>query len=448
MESKAVNGAEGGCKASLFPLSLIPSGLELVKMRQLVSFWFLLACTGSVWAVLFTSDFSVLQTRAPVNISRRGPTALQRAYAKYGIRSVLHLTPRGQQGSVINQPHNFAGFDNYPDDEYIATIGIGTPCQTLLVDLDTGSADFWVYSSETPLEDGRSNHSYYDPSKSTTSRKLAGYNYSITYGDGSFSSGDVYTDVVDFGGVKFATQSVEAAKIVSPDFLPDPYFDGYFGLGHDGGNQIKPNAQKTFFTNVAPSLTSPLFTASLNHLNAGVYDFGFIDPRKYSGPLRFFPSPAPPAGHGWWVVNATGYSVGSTKTLTSFVGGLLAIIDTGNTFLLLPQQYCDSYYAQASSVVNDPDYGYIYPCKAALPDLTIAIGDYQARIPGSLLQGANLNSTTCFTGLHSIPQAPNIPNAVFGDTFLKTTFTVFKYPPGGSASLGFATKPSGSSYVS
>ena len=47
----------------------------------------------------------------------------------------------------------------------------------------------------------------------------------------------MYADVVDFGGVKFSTQSVEAAKVVSSDFLPDPYFDGYFGLGHDSGNQ-------------------------------------------------------------------------------------------------------------------------------------------------------------------------------------------------------------------
>ena len=127
--------------ASLFHLSLIPSSLELVKMLQLLSFLFLLICTGSAWAVPFTSDFSVLQTRASVSISRRGPTALQRAYAKYGIKTSLHLISRGQRGSVINRPHNFAGFDNYPDDEYILAIGIGTPCQTLLVDLDTGSAD-------------------------------------------------------------------------------------------------------------------------------------------------------------------------------------------------------------------------------------------------------------------------------------------------------------------
>lgn len=97
----------------------------------------------------------------------------------------------------------------------------------------------WIYSADTPFGDGRSNHSYYDPSKSTTSKKLGGYSYNITYGDGSSSSGDVYTDVVEFGRVKFSTQSVEAAKFVSSDFLPDPYFDGYFGIGHDSGNQGK-----------------------------------------------------------------------------------------------------------------------------------------------------------------------------------------------------------------
>lgn len=110
-------------------------------MYRHLLFALLLACTGSAWAAPFTSNFSVLQERVPVSISRRGPKALQHTYAKYGVKIPLDLARRGQQGSVMNRPHSFAGSDNYPDDEYIETIKIGTPCQTFLVDLDTGSAD-------------------------------------------------------------------------------------------------------------------------------------------------------------------------------------------------------------------------------------------------------------------------------------------------------------------
>ncbi|MCJ1419143.1 Type I transmembrane sorting receptor [Xylographa parallela] len=413
-------------------------------MRTVGSVLLLLQCLSSVLAAPAPSRFSVVQERVPVRYPRNGPDALKRAYLKYGYALPKYLERRGEQGSVANQPYSYG--DGYIDDEYLSAIYIGTPPQKLLVDLDTGSADSWVYSSDTPYNDGRNNHSYYNAPKSTTSKKLKGYTYNITYGDGSQSNGDVYTDVVTYAGATFPSQAVEAMEYVSPDYLIDLNFDGFLALGHDGGNQVLPVPQKTFFTNVAPSLSEPLFTLSLNHLNPGVNDFGFVDPKKSSERVQYFPSLPPPAGHGWWVVNSTGYSVGNAKKITPFVGGLHAIIDSGTTFLLLPQQYCDAYYAQAPSVVFDPDYGYICPCKATLPDLTLAIGSYQAKIPGSLLIGANINSTTCQTGLNAIPVGPGIPQAVYGDTFLKTTFTVFKYPPGGSPSLGFASKSISCSY--
>ncbi|MCJ1312653.1 Type I transmembrane sorting receptor [Agyrium rufum] len=396
------------------------------------------------------ADFTLAQEKATIPISRRGPQALKRAYAKYGAPIPAHLTRRDQQhsseqGSVSNQPYNFQGVDDYPDDEYLTVISIGTPPQNIKIDPDTGSSDLWVYSTDTPIDDGESNHTHYKPAKSSTSKKLAGETYSIQYGDGSSSSGIVYTDVVSVAGISYPKQAVESATFVSSDFLSDLRFDGFLGLGHDGGNQIIPTPQKTFFTNIAPLLTQPLFTASLNHLNPGFYDFGFIDSRKYTGPLKFYPSLQPPAGHGWWVVNATGFASGNSA-IKSFAGGLKAIIDTGTTFLLMPETYVDAYYATAPFAVNDPDDGWVYPCKKTLPDLTLEIGTYKARILGSMMFGGAVNSTTCYAALNPIAQAEGVPNAVFGDTFLKTTFTVFKYPPGGSPSLGFASKPVNTSF--
>ena len=99
----------------------------------------------------------------------------------------------------------------------------------------------WVYSSDTPLDDGRNNHTYYNAPKSSTSKKLNGYTYNITYGDGSESNGDVYTDVVTYAGATFRSQAVEAMEFISPEYLVDLNFDGYFGLGHDGGNQGEPH---------------------------------------------------------------------------------------------------------------------------------------------------------------------------------------------------------------
>ena len=52
----------------------------------------------------------------------------------------------------------------------------------------------------------------------------------------------------------------------------------------------------------------------------------------------------------------------------------------------------------------------------------------------------------CHTGLAPTDGSEGSPQAVFGDTFLKTTFTVFKHPPDGEPSLGFAKKPVDTSF--
>lgn len=52
----------------------------------------------------------------------------------------------------------------------------------------------WVFSSELPTSE-QSGHDIYTPGSSA--KKLNGETWSISYGDGSSASGDVYTDTVD-----------------------------------------------------------------------------------------------------------------------------------------------------------------------------------------------------------------------------------------------------------
>lgn len=82
------------------------------------------------------------------------------------------------------------------------------------LDFDTGSADLWVFSSELSSSES-AGHTVYDPSQSGTAQKLQGYTWNITYGDGSSSSGNVYTDTVTVGGVSVTGQAVELAEGVS-----------------------------------------------------------------------------------------------------------------------------------------------------------------------------------------------------------------------------------------
>lgn len=112
------------------------------------------------------------------------------------------------EGSAVSTPIDTL------DDAYTTPVSIGTPAQVLNLDFDTGSSDLWVYSSDTAAADV-DGQTVYNPSDSSTAELQSGETWSISYGDGSSSSGIVYTDVVDVGGVTVTAQAVYVRLIQS-----------------------------------------------------------------------------------------------------------------------------------------------------------------------------------------------------------------------------------------
>lgn len=84
----------------------------------------------------------------------------------------------------------------------------------------------------------------------------------------------------------------------------------------------------------------------------------------------------------------------SNETAIPLSGGLKVIVDTGASFLLLPQRYVDVYYRRAPFVANDPYQGYIFPCNERLPDLTLQIECHEPTISGKLMVGAIVSQTS------------------------------------------------------
>lgn len=165
----------------------------------------------------------------------------------------------------------------------------------------------WAFSSLTPASE-RKGHNYYTPGDG--SKKLSGYSWDISYGDGSSASGDVYTDTVKVGGVSFDKQAIEAATKASSEFTQNTEIDGLLGLAFSSINTVSPKPQKTFFDNVKDSLSKPIFGVLLKHGEPGVYDFGFADDSKYSGELAYTDVDD---SQGFWSFTADGYSVGSSS---------------------------------------------------------------------------------------------------------------------------------------
>ena len=164
-----------------------------------------------------------------------------------------------------------------------------------------------MFSSELPSSE-QSGHSIYKPSASST--KLSGYTWSISYGDSSSASGDVYRDSVTVGGVTATGQAVEAAKRISEQFTEDVNNDGLLGLAFSSINTVEPKSQTTFFDTVKSQLDAPLFAVTLKHNSPGSYDFGYVDSSKYTGSLTYTDVDD---SQGFWMFTADGYKIGSSS---------------------------------------------------------------------------------------------------------------------------------------
>jgi hypothetical protein len=263
------------------------------------------------------------------------------------------------------------------DVEYLSPVNIGG--QTITLDFDSGSSDLWVFNSQLPAA-STTNHMVFDITKSTTFKMMDGASYSVSYGDGSGSAGNVGTDTVNIGGVTVTSQAVELPTAVSASFVQDTASNGLLGLAFSKLNTVKPTQQKTFFDNAIPTLQTPVFTADLRHAVPGAYEFGTIDSTKFNGTMQWAPINTT---NGFWQFSSQSASLGAAGAVQ--LPGGQAIADTGTTLMLMDPSIVNAYYSQVTGAANDAQAGGVtFPCSATLPDMAVDIGgQFMATVRGS-----------------------------------------------------------------
>ncbi|KAI1340960.1 secreted aspartic proteinase precursor [Xylariaceae sp. FL0016] len=360
--------------------------------------------------------FSVPQVRNE-NFKRNGPLQIAKTYLKYGkpvpadLAKTLGWDTNGKRdtGSETTTPEEY-------DSEYLTPVSIGTPAQVLNLDFDSGSSDLWVFSTDTASSE-INGQTTYDPDASSTSKQLSGYTWDISYGDGSSSSGIVYTDKVEIGGLTVTSQAVEAAETVSSAFTSEGNLDGLLGLAFSKLNTVSPKSQNTWFDNIKSDLDSPLWAVDLKHDEPGTYDFGFIDDSKYTGDITYADVSMT---LGYWTFTSSGYQVGDSKFTSTNIKG---IADTGTTLLYLPDSILETYYAQISSAKSSTVLGgYIFDCDDDIPDFTFGVGSARITVPAEYISYANVLGNKCLGGIQS---SSDIGLNIFGDIALKSAYVVF-----------------------
>ena len=110
---------------------------------------------------------------------------------------------------------------------------------------------------DSSLSSSGSSHTYYSPGASAQQEN--GETWSISYGDGSSASGNVYGDTVTVGGTTVTAQAVEAATTASSAFTSGAE-DGLLGLAFDSintgtfpKNQTSPVARSNYYISPTPA---------------------------------------------------------------------------------------------------------------------------------------------------------------------------------------------------
>ncbi|KAF2675428.1 protease B, partial [Microthyrium microscopicum] len=336
------------------------------------------------------------------------------------------------------------------DLEYLSPVEVGNTIMKL--DFDTGSSDLWVFSDKLPLWQLQ-NHTFYPTEavnttnatassnvRQVTGVKKEGFTWTIVYGDGTSASGVVFMDKVRVGAATVNTQAVEVATSVSRQFHEEKS-DGLLGLGFGKTNTIKPQGQKTFFENLKDNLPLPLFTVSLKKGATGIYDFGFIDQKKYTGDIKYINVNTT---RGYWEYAAVGYQVGNSPPVKT---AFQSIADTGTTLLLLPTEVVKAFYANVPGAqLITTEGGYVYPCESAakMPDLKLLVAStrtsnetpVELTVPGYFLDRGKsaTGSGRCFGGV----QMGSPALSIWGDIFLKSQFVVFEHVNDTNPRIGFA----------
>lgn len=204
---------------------------------------------------------------AKYNVTLPAPllAALQNQDAADGDDEAAGIQSRdGLSGDTPSIPSTVTG------GQYLCTVDIGTPPQRFRLNLDTGSADAWVYAASLPASFLRGQRTY-DHARSSTSRFVPWEIWLTGYVDFTFVGGLVYKDTMAVGEdtsrqLVVQSQGVQLAHIVSPSIVTDNAdMDGILGLGFDSKNYAFPVKQKTWFSNIKDRLSEPLFTVDFRH---------------------------------------------------------------------------------------------------------------------------------------------------------------------------------------
>ncbi|KAI0147165.1 eukaryotic aspartyl protease [Xylariaceae sp. FL1272] len=326
------------------------------------------------------------------------------------------------------------GLSNEETLYYINTT-IGTPAQSIRLQIDTGSSDLWV---NTPSSDECSASSSpcastgtYSANDSSTYEYVGSW-FNISYVDGSSAGGDYAKDTVTIGSTTLDQLQFGIGYTSSTS-------QGILGIGYPSNEVQVGRAGKTAYNNLPAALVSAgsinrnAYSLWLNDLDSstGSILFGGIDTAQYTGDLSTLPIQTYDDAYSEFLITLTGLSFGNTSIATD--EALAVLLDSGSTLTYLPDSWAQSIYNQVDAQYDSSSGVAYVVCSLrdsaralkftfSSPSITVTMDELVIDITsgGQPLKFAD-GQDACLFGIAPAGSS----TSVLGDTFLRSAYVVY-----------------------
>lgn len=330
---------------------------------------------------------------------------------------------------------------------YYANISVGTPFQDLMVQIDTGSSDTWVpYAGAricTSQREGGCPGGSFSPDSSSTFNVVGQDEFNISYVDGTGVTGDYFTDAFGIGGasLKNFQMGIATAGTIGVGIMGIGYNNSVANV-FTGDGRVYANLPDALVD--AGAIKTTAYSLWLNDLQSseGEILFGGIDTAKYTGDLisiRVYPSRGSDEVTSFTVAltSLSATSSSGTDQLTPPDYAIAAILDSGTTITLLPDDLADAVFQEVGAVYSRSLGAMVVPCAlsnnngtlnygfggAGGPVIKVAVSDLI--LPLVLSSGRRPQFTdgteACQLGIQGAGSAP----VLLGDTFLRSAYAVY-----------------------
>merc|ERR1711871_1830678 len=323
--------------------------------------------------------------------------------------------------------------------QYFGEVNIGTPAKPFRVVFDTGSFILWVpdvacdgFACATHQKFAI--HDSHTGKVLDVKKDLVKLSY-IKYGTGSMV-GVKASDTVKVGNLAVPKAGVLVATIENGAVFRVSPFDGVLGFSRRDKTVKNKNGEVVHFNflnaakkaGVVKSATISFMLGSKGTTAGnGVAVIGGVDKRLYQGKLTFHPVMRRVMGN--WALKLKHLRVGDSKVNHCGEKGCLAIIDTGTSLMVGPDQVVKGLMKQmnvqpdCSNIETAPDVHFGFGDE---PEMTLTAKDLT-------LQVKSYSQISCKPAIGStgsripmtFPHHDGIPVLIMGDSFLRHWYAVF-----------------------